>query len=75
VLLLDLPGHGQSPEQPSYPADHVADLVHGAVEQAGLRAPVLVGHSIGRSDRVDLRKPLPDARRREDVRTRPPCGS
>jgi pimeloyl-ACP methyl ester carboxylesterase len=46
VLLLDLPGHGQSPEQPSYAADHVADLVHGAVEQAGLRAPVLVGHSI-----------------------------
>jgi pimeloyl-ACP methyl ester carboxylesterase len=46
VLLLDLPGHGTSPDQLPHSLDHVVALVHGAVEEAGLSAPVLVGHSI-----------------------------
>jgi pimeloyl-ACP methyl ester carboxylesterase len=46
VLLLDLPGHGGSPGWPSYDLESVAAAVHGAIRQAGLRDPVVVGHSI-----------------------------
>jgi pimeloyl-ACP methyl ester carboxylesterase len=46
TVALDLPGHGTSPAARSYDLDVVAELVHGAVEDAGLEAPVLVGHSI-----------------------------
>ena len=47
AVALDLPGHGGSPRRNSYDLGEVADLVHGAVAAAGLRPPVLVGHSIG----------------------------
>ncbi|KUN18801.1 alpha/beta hydrolase [Streptomyces antibioticus] len=47
VLALDLPGHGASPESPSYTPDAVAVAVHRAVTAAGLDAPVVVGHSVG----------------------------
>lgn len=47
ALALDLPGHGESPRRGSYQVNEVADVVHEAVEAAGLPAPVLVGHSIG----------------------------
>ncbi|HST17912.1 MAG TPA: alpha/beta hydrolase [Gaiellaceae bacterium] len=47
VLSLDLPGHGDSPPQPSYRMEETVARVHAAVEHAGLVAPVLVGHSIG----------------------------
>jgi pimeloyl-ACP methyl ester carboxylesterase len=47
AVALDLPGHGGSPGRASYDLRDVADVVHGAVTAAGLRAPVLVGHSIG----------------------------
>ena len=47
VLALDLPGHGESPDWPSYELDHVAAAVHNAVAAARLEAPVVVGHSIG----------------------------
>jgi pimeloyl-ACP methyl ester carboxylesterase len=47
VLAIDLPGHGDSPEQPTYGLEQIADQVHGAVEGAGLDAPVVVGHSAG----------------------------
>ncbi len=47
VLALDLPGHGDSPVQPSYDLQSVTDAVHQAVEQAGLVSPIVVGHSIG----------------------------
>ena len=47
AVALDLPGHGGSPRRDSYDLRAVADVVHGAVTAAGLRAPVLVGHSIG----------------------------
>ena len=47
AVALDLPGHGGSAGRGSYDLRDVADVVHGAVTAAGLRAPVLVGHSIG----------------------------
>ena len=46
VLALDLPGHGDSPMQPSADVIDVAAGVASAVEDAGLAAPVVVGHSI-----------------------------
>ena len=47
AVALDLPGHGGSARRDSYDLRDVADVVHGAVTAAGLRPPVLVGHSIG----------------------------
>jgi pimeloyl-ACP methyl ester carboxylesterase len=47
VLALDLPGHGDSPAWPRYDVGSVADAVYSAVRQAGLSAPVVVGHSLG----------------------------
>lgn len=47
AVALDLPGHGGSPVRDSYDLRPVADVLHEAVTAAGLRAPVLVGHSIG----------------------------
>jgi pimeloyl-ACP methyl ester carboxylesterase len=46
VLALDLPGHSQSPAWTSYDVEGIAEGVHRAAEDAGLRAPVVVGHSI-----------------------------
>jgi pimeloyl-ACP methyl ester carboxylesterase len=46
TLALDLPGHGQSPPQPSYDLPDVVELVQEAVVDAGLVAPIFVGHSI-----------------------------
>src|SRR5689334_21233914 len=47
VLALDLPGHGESPAWASYGMESLADGVHRAVDEAGLQAPVLFGHSVG----------------------------
>ncbi|MFJ4467070.1 alpha/beta fold hydrolase [Streptomyces sp. NPDC089424] len=47
VLALDLPGHGGSAPRPTYHAAEVAEQLHEAVTQAGLGAPVVVGHSLG----------------------------
>ena len=47
ALAFDLPGHGESPGWASYDVDSVAHGVHRAVEEAGLDAPVIVGHSLG----------------------------
>ena len=47
VVTLDLPGHGDSPRRDSYDLGEVIASVHGAVMEAGLDAPVMVGHSIG----------------------------
>ncbi|MEV4753555.1 alpha/beta hydrolase [Micromonospora sp. NPDC049559] len=47
VLALDLPGHGGSPRRDSYDLPELVEAVHAAVTEAGLDAPVLVGHSFG----------------------------
>jgi pimeloyl-ACP methyl ester carboxylesterase len=47
VLNLDLPGHGESPRRESYLLNEVAPVIREAVEDAGLRSPVMVGHSAG----------------------------
>ncbi|WP_326558123.1 alpha/beta fold hydrolase [Micromonospora sp. NBC_01796] len=47
VVAFDLPGHGDSPRRNSYHSDEVAAVIHRAVTDAGLEAPVLVGHSLG----------------------------
>ena len=46
ILSLDLPGHGESPSQLPHSTQHIVGLIHQAVEEAGLAAPVVVGHSI-----------------------------
>jgi pimeloyl-ACP methyl ester carboxylesterase/ketosteroid isomerase-like protein len=46
ILSLDLPGHGDSPDQLPHSMGHVVDLIHQAVAEAGLDTPVVVGHSI-----------------------------
>jgi pimeloyl-ACP methyl ester carboxylesterase len=45
TLALDLPGHGESPDAPSYSMTALVEIVHAAVLEATLDAPVLVGHS------------------------------
>jgi pimeloyl-ACP methyl ester carboxylesterase len=47
VLNLDLPGHGGSLRRDSYMMEDLASVIQEAVEGAGLRSPVLVGHSAG----------------------------
>ena len=49
AIAVDLPGHGDSPDAPSYTLDALVDRVHAAVEDAGLQAPVIVGHSAAAS--------------------------
>ncbi len=46
VLAFDLPGHGQSAGWSSYDVESVAQGIHHAVEEAQLRSPVVVGHSL-----------------------------
>jgi pimeloyl-ACP methyl ester carboxylesterase len=46
VVACDLPGHGGSDPQEDYRVDAVAAMVHEAVSDAALEAPVVVGHSI-----------------------------
>ena len=46
VLALDLPGHGESPDQLPHSMAHIVGLIHQAVQEAGLDAPVMVGHSM-----------------------------
>jgi pimeloyl-ACP methyl ester carboxylesterase len=49
AIALDLPGHGDSPDAASYMLEALVERVHAAVEDAGLEAPVLVGHSAAAS--------------------------
>ena len=47
LLTVDLPGHGGSPRWDSYDVDEVVAAIHWAVTEAGLTAPIVVGHSVG----------------------------
>jgi pimeloyl-ACP methyl ester carboxylesterase len=47
AIALDLPGHGGSPSLAARGLAPVVDAVRTAVVEAGLEAPVVVGHSIG----------------------------
>src|SRR5580765_8060116 len=47
AIAFDLPGHGGSPALPEGGLVPVVDALHDAILEAGLEAPVLVGHSIG----------------------------
>ena len=44
VLVLDLPGHGDSPDQPPHSTHRIVGLIHDAIAESALDAPVLVGH-------------------------------
>jgi pimeloyl-ACP methyl ester carboxylesterase len=46
-IALDLPGHGGSPAGRERGLEPVVDAVHAAVVDAGIHAPIVVGHSIG----------------------------
>ncbi|MDT7805946.1 MAG: hypothetical protein QOI78_9379 [Actinomycetota bacterium] len=46
TMALDLPGHGESPRG-SYALADVTAAIHETVTAAGLRHPVLIGHSLG----------------------------
>jgi pimeloyl-ACP methyl ester carboxylesterase len=46
ALALDLPGHGDSPSLERHHIEEVAGAVYEAVLEAGMEAPILVGHSI-----------------------------
>ena len=45
VLAVDLPGHGESPSWPEYDERTIVATLHDAAVEAGLDAPVVVGHS------------------------------
>jgi len=45
AVAIDLPGHGDSPDDDSYALAAVVDRIHGVVVDASIEAPVLVGHS------------------------------
>ena len=45
ILSLDLPGHGGSPETHDYGLESIGSAIQRAIEETGLQAPVVVGHS------------------------------
>jgi pimeloyl-ACP methyl ester carboxylesterase len=47
MVSFDLPGHGASPARDCYDGRDLAAVLHDSVRKAGLRAPVVVGHSFG----------------------------
>ena len=49
AIALDLPGHGESPDASSYALEATVERVRAAIVEAGLRDPILVGHSASAS--------------------------
>jgi pimeloyl-ACP methyl ester carboxylesterase len=45
AIAFDLPGHGETPDEAAYDLASIVDRVHSAILDAGIDAPVLVGHS------------------------------
>lgn len=72
-VAVDLPGHGRSADFERYSDVAYADAVVGLLDALGLRAPVLLGHSLGAT--VALRAagrldPLPAATVGMEIKTR-----
>lgn len=61
LILIDLPGHGQSdaPEV-NYSIPYFADAVKAVLDDAGVRRAVLVGHSLGFSIAREFARKYPD---------------
>jgi len=49
AIAIDLPGHGDSPDATSYTLETLVGRVHAAIGDAGLEAPIVVGHSASAS--------------------------
>jgi pimeloyl-ACP methyl ester carboxylesterase len=49
AIALDLPGHGGSPDAASYDLETTVERIRAAILDAGLRDPILVGHSASAS--------------------------
>jgi pimeloyl-ACP methyl ester carboxylesterase len=49
AIALDLPGHGESPDAASYRLETTVERIRAAILDAGLRDPILVGHSASAS--------------------------
>jgi pimeloyl-ACP methyl ester carboxylesterase len=47
AITFDLPGHGGSAPRDSYDVPDLTKILHEAVTDAGITAPVVVGHSFG----------------------------
>lgn len=43
-LAIDLPAHGDSSPHLPHTTDHLVQIIHQAVSQAGLDSPIMVGH-------------------------------
>lgn len=61
VILVDLPGHGQSDApQIDYTIPYFADSVKAVLDDAGVKRAVLVGHSLGFSISREVARKYPD---------------
>lgn len=49
AIAIDLPGHGESGDEGSYRLEALVERIHEAVVEAGIEAPVVVGHSAAAS--------------------------
>jgi pimeloyl-ACP methyl ester carboxylesterase len=47
IVAIDLPGHGRSNLEERFSFELAADAIRLAIDDAGLREPILVGHSMG----------------------------
>ena len=60
VLALDLPGHGQSAGSPCATIADYAEWVATFLDAVGVRAAVVVGHSMGSLTALELSARRPD---------------
>ena len=60
VLALDLPGHGQSEGEPCATIRDYAEWVATFLDAVGVRAAVVVGHSMGSLTALELAARRPD---------------